>query len=140
MNLRKTNKLSSVVGLLVSVAFSLTLATAKDAERPNVLFFFTDDQRHDTIHAFMSWQRSVRDGRFKLIEYCVEGERQTQLFDLAEDPQETNNRATDLEHQATVERLRTLLKQERVRLNDGNLPYELTHQQGVDFWTAFEKN
>lgn len=96
--------------------------------------------RDHLYFAFMSWQRSVRDQQYKLIEYCVGGERQTQLFDLAEDPQETKNLAHRKAHQATVSRLRTLLKQERVRLNDGNVPYPLTNKQGVDFWTAFEKN
>jgi arylsulfatase A-like enzyme len=96
--------------------------------------------RDHLYFAFMSWQRSVRDQQYKLIEYCVGDERHTQLFDLAEDPEETKNLADEEAHQATVSRLRTLLKQERVRLNDGNTPYALTNQQGVDFWTAFEKN
>ncbi len=75
-----------------------------------------------------------------MIECCVGDERHTQLFDLAEDPQETKNLADYKVHQATVSSLRALLKQERVRLNDGNAPYELTNKEGVDFWTAFEKN
>ena len=96
--------------------------------------------RDHLYFAFMSWQRSVRDQQYKLIEYCVGDERHTQLFDLVEDPQETKNLADHKAHQATVSRLRTLLKQERVRLNDGNVPYALTNKQGADFWTAFEKN
>ncbi|MFT6794360.1 MAG: arylsulfatase A-like enzyme [Rubritalea sp.] len=96
--------------------------------------------RDHLYFAFMSWQRSVRDQQYKLIEYCVGDERHTQLFDLAADPQETKNLADHKAHQVTVSRLRILLKQERVRLNDGNTPYELTNKQGVDFWTAFEKD
>jgi arylsulfatase A-like enzyme len=96
--------------------------------------------RDHLYFAFMSWQRSVRDQQYKLIEYCVGYDRHTQLFDLAEDPEETKNLADEKAHQTTVSRLRTLLKQERVRLNDGNTPYALTNQQGVDFWITFEKN
>lgn len=95
--------------------------------------------RDHLYFAFMSWQRSVRDDRYKLIEYCVEGARHTQLFDLQDDPHETKNLADEETHQATLKRMRELLQAERVRLNDGNTPYELTNQQGVDFWTTYEK-
>lgn len=100
----------------------------------------TTKHRDHLYFAFMSWQRSVRDEQYKLIEYCVKGERHTQLFDLATDPQETKNLAEAPEHKATLKRLRELLQVERVRLNDGSAPYELTNQQGVDFWTTFEKS
>lgn len=41
------------------------------------------------------YQRMVRLGDFKLIEYVVDGNRQTQLFDLNADPHELNNLAED---------------------------------------------
>ena len=88
--------------------------------------------------AFMSWQRSVRDKRYKLIEYCVGKERHTQLFDLANDPQETRNLAGDDAHPVTLARLRKLLQGERVRLNDGNTPFLFSNQQSKDFWSAYD--
>lgn len=93
--------------------------------------------RDHLYFAFMSWQRSVRDQQYKLIEYCVDGQRHTQLFDLKEDPEETQDLAGEQAYQGKVVELRKLLKAERIRLNDGNTPYELTNQQGVDFWTTF---
>jgi len=96
--------------------------------------------RDHLYFAFMSWQRSVRDEQYKLIEYCVNGNRHTQLFDLQHDPEEARDLAGKPDQQATIERLRQLLKQDRMRLNDGNTPYKLTNQQGLDFWTTFEKN
>ncbi len=90
--------------------------------------------------AFMSWQRSVRDIRFKLIEYCVDGARHTQLFDLEKDPDELTNLFGAPAHRDTVARLRDLLQKERVALNDGNTPYETTDKQGKAFWAAFEAN
>lgn len=99
----------------------------------------TAKHRDHLYFAFMSWQRAVRDEQYKLIEYCVNGKRHTQLFDLTNDPQETRNLADAPEQKATIERLRELLTSERVRLNDGNTPYKLTNQQGIDFWTTFEK-
>jgi len=88
--------------------------------------------------AFMSWQRSVRDDRHKLIEYRVDGARHTQLFDLEKDPDELDNLAGDTAHQQTLAALRALLKQERLLLNDGNSPFPFPDQQGRDFWTAYE--
>lgn len=56
--------------------------------------------------AYRQFQRSVRDARFKLIEYRVGGHRTTQLFDLQADPWERNNLADDRRHAQTVARLR----------------------------------
>lgn len=88
--------------------------------------------------AFMSWQRSLRDERYKLIEYCVDGNRHTQLFDLAKDPMEISNLAGKADYDDTLDGLRTVLKEERVRLNDGNAPYAFTDKQGKDFWNAYD--
>lgn len=89
--------------------------------------------------AFMSWQRAVRDQRYKLIEYCVKGKRTTQLFDLSNDPDELINLAAEPDHQDTLYRLRQLLGKERVRLNDGNTPYPHTDKQGKEFWATYAK-
>ena len=93
--------------------------------------------RDHLYFAFMSWQRAVRDTQYKLIEYCVDGNRHTQLFDLRQDPQETDNLDGDPAHAKTRGRLRALLQKERVRLNDGNTPFPFTDKQGKDFWSAY---
>jgi arylsulfatase A-like enzyme len=94
--------------------------------------------RENLYFAFMSWQRAVRDERYKLIEYCVEDRRHTQLFDLKDDPQETRNLAEGPAHKDQLRSLRELLKAERIRLNDGNAPYEFSDQQGKYFWSRYE--
>lgn len=94
--------------------------------------------RDHLYFAFMSWQRAIRDDRHKLIEYCVNGARHTQLFDLKEDPQEMKNLADDTAQRPKLESLRGLLKQERLRLNDGNTPFPFADKQGKDFWSAYE--
>ncbi len=93
--------------------------------------------RDHLYFAFMSWQRAVRKGNYKLIEYCVKEQRHTQLFDLIKDPQETTNLASSPEYANTISELRTLLETERVSLNDGNTPYDFTNQQGVEFWKTY---
>ncbi len=94
--------------------------------------------RDHLYYAFMSWQRAVRDGRYKLIEYCVQGERHTQLFDLIANPEETVNLAADGQYGAEIERLRKLLKEDRVRLHDGQTPFPFADKQGKAFWGLYE--
>lgn len=93
--------------------------------------------RDHLYSAFMSWQRSMRDTRHKLIEYAVDGTRHTQLFDIENDPDELHNLADSPDHQADLTKLRALLETERVHLNDGNTPYKFTNQQGLDFWETY---
>ena len=87
----------------------------------------------------MSWQRAIRDERYKLIEYCVAGKRHTQLFDLAADREEVTNLADRPEHAGPLRELRERLGKERLLLNDGNTPHPFSNKQGVDFWTAFQQ-
>jgi len=88
--------------------------------------------------AFMSWQRSVRDARYKLIEYCVDGARHTQLFDLVADPHEIKNLADDPQQAGRLTAMRALLKKQAVALNDGNVPFDFTDKQGKSFWATYE--
>lgn len=76
------------------------------------------ETRPDLYFAYMDYQRAVRDQRFKLIEYAVEGERHTQLFDLQADPLETKNLAEDTEYQPEVSRLRQTLISWKEQLGD----------------------
>lgn len=94
--------------------------------------------REHLYFAFMSWQRAIRDTRYKLIEYCVEGTRHTQLFDLVSDIQETTNLAGKPGYDGVIDKLRVLLEKERVRLNDGNTPFRFADKQGKSFWRTYE--
>ena len=95
--------------------------------------------REHLYFAFMSWHRSVRDARYKLIEYCVDGERETQLFDLQDDPAEIENLAAAEAMQATLARLRDRLASERKRLNDGNSEASHIKQMSEEFWSSYDQ-
>ncbi len=73
-------------------------------------------------------QRSVRDERYKLIEYAVGNKRTTQLFDLQDDPWELNNLAGDSSAADRVECLRKDMLRLREELDD--------NQEGLgrEFW------
>ncbi len=85
----------------------------------------------------MSWQRAVRDKQFKLIEYCVDDVRHTQLFDLKADKFETANLANDLNYAHILDSLRTILERDKELLNDGHTPFEFTNEQGKYFWDIY---
>ena len=93
--------------------------------------------RDHLYFAFMSWQRAIRDKQYKLIEYCVDKKRHTQLFDLKKDNSETVNLADDKNYASILDSLRTILEREKELLNDGNTPYEFTKEQGKYFWDTY---
>jgi arylsulfatase A-like enzyme len=72
--------------------------------------------------AYRTWQRAVRRGTKKLIEYAVDGARYTQLFDVAADPLEMNNLAAaeplPMETAATLAELRQLLADQLAAYDD----------------------
>jgi arylsulfatase A-like enzyme len=90
---------------------SLTATMSGDADGPRdaVLTAFSDDQR------------ALRTDRYKLVEYFVDGDRHTQLFDVADDPAETTDLADDPAHADALERLRDELAERRERMDDSML-------------------
>lgn len=73
----------------------------------------------DSIYlAYRGIQRAVRDRRWKLIAYSVKGARTTQLFDLANDPDERRDLAGDPAHARTLARMTALLNRQLTALDD----------------------
>jgi len=86
----------------------------------------------DTLFtAYCEYQRMVKDGRFKLIEYVVDGRCTTQLFDLENDPLEMHNFAGDAGHSDQLASLRELLFKHRDESGD------LETRWGKTFWGDF---
>ncbi len=86
--------------------------------------------RENLLFAYTKLHRGVRDERYKLIEYVVEGRRTTQLFDLQADPSELNNLAGAPDYSKILERLRKELMRWRDELGD-------TQEQGNIFWDGY---
>lgn len=76
------------------------------------------DVRKYLFTAYRDWQRMVRDERWKLIEYNVAGQRNSQLFDLSKDPDELNNLAERDEHRDVLQRLRRELQRQGAEFDD----------------------
>ena len=101
-------------------SFAPTLADAATHARP-VLHY-----------AYRGVQRAVRDERYKLIEYVVNGERTTQLFDLQEDPWELRDLSRRPYYYARLAALRDELRRWQTEMDDDQ------PGQGADFWSRFE--
>ena len=81
----------------------------------------TDDAegpRDSVFVAYSDTQRAVRSGRYKLIEFSVDGRRRTELYDVEADPAETENLAGDSDHDETLDRLREELAHWRECVDD----------------------
>ena len=66
--------------------------------------------RDSLFFAFKNFQRGVRTERWKLIKYNVFGEKNTQLFDIQNDPWETNNLAGDPDYAVQLQEMTELLE------------------------------
>ena len=65
----------------------------------------------DTIFsAYQQVQRMVRDRSYKLIEYFVDDNRRSQLFDLSDDPNETRDLSTEAHHTTRLVEFRQKLE------------------------------
>ncbi|GAB2796148.1 sulfatase-like hydrolase/transferase [Rhabdobacter roseus] len=72
--------------------------------------------RTELMTAYMQFQRSVRDARYKLIRYPAIDH--TLLFDLRQDPYELRNLAEKPEHAPRVQALLALLQTEQKKYGD----------------------
>ncbi len=89
-----------------------------------------DEKVRDTLFfAYKGLHRSVRDRRYKLIEYAVRGRRTTQLFDLRDDPWELHNLASNPNYTGKLAELRAELQHWRDEWDD----------LGTEWGRAFEE-
>lgn len=85
--------------------------------------------RESLYFAYSEFIRSVKDDQYKLIEYAGKV-RETQLFDLQNDPAEMDNLAGRAEFEPILMRLRQELIQYRDRWDDRQ------HPLGQSYWSA----
>ncbi len=82
--------------------------------------------------AYMDHVRAVRDERYKLIEYCVDGVRHTQLFDLEHDRYECH----DLARSPEYDKLIASMREELIRQSE----QESGAEWGIEFWRGYMKS
>jgi arylsulfatase A-like enzyme len=89
-----------------------------------------DSIRENLFFAYTSLHRGIRDCRYKLIEYNVEGQRTTQLFDLQKDPWEVEDLSEKPEMKPELERLRKELLKWKDETDDDHPDF------GEKFWES----
>ena len=76
-------------------------------------------QKRDSLFfAYRNVQRGIRTDRYKLIQYNASGVKNTQLFDLFNDPLERVNLAADGKHHTEVRELNGMLKAWMRKIDD----------------------
>lgn len=80
--------------------------------------------------AYCEFMRCLRKGTMKLIETVADNRRTTQLFDLSEDPFETNNIAKESHLAKTLSQLQLHLQEARYEWDDNR-------KSGRIFWNGF---
>lgn len=85
--------------------------------------------RKEAYFAYMDLMRAVRNERYKLIEYCADGERHTQLFDIENDRYELNDLSKDPAYADIVISLRKSLVAHSVE--------EVGNIWGQEFWHTY---
>lgn len=88
------------------------LETPSTVEGISLLDVINDDVnqiRDEFGFAYLDIQRAILDDNHKLIEYYVDGERTTQLFNIEEDPLEMNNLVANEDSKGTILELRQKL-------------------------------
>lgn len=77
--------------------------------------------------------RSIKDKKYKLIEYLTEDTYNAQLFDEIEDPQEMNNLFYDKKYKNIVEDLRKIMYKYKEEWEDEKSEF------GKRYWTKYRK-
>jgi arylsulfatase A-like enzyme len=111
-----------------------SMDTPASVEGKSFIKMFDDPNyrtRETLYFAYKELIRSVKDSRYKLIEYRNHAKK-TQLFDLADNPEETVNLAQKKEHTATIKKLREHLLQYRYSWEDTG------HKYSKAFWDAYD--
>jgi arylsulfatase A-like enzyme len=125
-----------VPGSVEGMSFATSLTTddegkTRDAGRSTLGQRSSAIGRSHLLFAYRHLMRGVRDERWKLIEYVVEGRRHTQLFDLQADPWELTSMAADPACADHLRRLRALLLRWRDELGDTQ------ESMGKPFWDGY---
>lgn len=93
-----------------------------------LIFSATAERTRDELFfGYKDVQRAIRDEQYKLIEFCVNGERNTLLFDIENDPYETKDLSKDKSYRKILKGLR-----ERLEANQKN-----DAEWGANFWKTY---
>lgn len=97
---------------------------------PEIFGEDTTTSRDYLYFAYKEFQRAVQKDGWKLIEYNVNGNRHTQLFNLTLDPMETLDLSEDQSQYQRVNAMKSIMMKARSEFGDDIVPFN-------SFWTGF---
>ncbi|MCE5276407.1 MAG: sulfatase-like hydrolase/transferase [Planctomycetaceae bacterium] len=109
---QRRTALTNLIDIYPTLCELIGIDAPETVEGSSLVKVLHDDEasvRDAAMLAYRHLHRGVRQGRWKLIEYVIEGARTTQLFDLDSDPFELNNLAADSACASHLKRLRKRL-------------------------------
>lgn len=117
MKKHSTDKLCFLIDLFPSICEWAGQSIPESVDGISLLPIINENKviREHLYYAYRDFQRSISDGEWKLIEYHVNSNNQTQLFNLKEDPWEIKNLSNEKKQSKRIKQLRekmTLLKTE----------------------------
>ena len=118
---KKTDSLCYLLDIFPTISEMTGVTAPETVEGQSLAPIITgkQDKCRDSLYfAYKDIQRAVRDRRFKLIEYFVGNNRETQLFDLNNDPYEINNLAKAPEYSSQLIWLKEELAKWQKEVND----------------------
>ena len=118
---QKTDAFVYLTDLFPTICDILNIPVPSSADGSSFYHLFKDPRsrhREYIVTTYSSFQRAIRDDRFKLIKYNVKGVRHVQLFDLEQDPYETSNLAGDINYEEDLLRLDENLDEQLLLLKD----------------------
>lgn len=119
------NSFTYSLDIFPTICKMLQIASPNDLDGMNLSQTIMADKkvRNEIFTAYISFQRAVRDERYKLIRFPKVNH--TLLFDLKTDPYELINLAEKPEYQSKMAHLTTLLQKNQMRFGD-KLPLNST--------------
>jgi len=97
----------------------IVIPQSVDGSSFNSIFGEPENAHHKYIvTTYKSYQRAIRDTQYKLIKYHVNNKKHIQLFDLRNDPYETNDLSKNTDYAQDLQRLDAQLAEHLKMFND----------------------
>ncbi len=102
-----TDKLCYLIDLFPSICEWAGQSVPESVDGTSLLPVINENKviRDHLYYAYRDYQRGISDGEWKLIEYHVNGDKHTQLFNLKEDPSETKDLSKEKKQAKRIKQL-----------------------------------
>lgn len=124
-----TNRLCYLIDLFPSICEWAGQPIPESADGISLLPVINENKevREHLYYAYRDFQRSISNGEWKLIEYHVNENRHTQLFNLKQDPWETKNLSNEKKQYKRIKQLRNKMLHLKTETGDESGFWDFSH-------------